>query len=58
MSARKKNQSKYPNTAFLLVDIQIWIDLKRAKITRKGNFGQGNALVQINKKLKKVKIML
>ena len=35
MSARK-NQSKFQNAAFLLVDIEIWIDFHvRAELVRK-----------------------
>ena len=45
VSQHAKNQSKCQNTAFLLVNIQVWIDPLRADITRKVTFKQDTSLV-------------
>ena len=40
----QKNQSKFQNTAYWLVDIQIWIDFLQADMMGKVTFKQGTSL--------------
>ena len=53
MSAQN-NQSKFQNTAFLLVDIQIMIDFYALTWWEKDAFKLGNSLAALNLRLKRL----